>query len=720
MNRLNFSKNICRAAVATALLAPVPGLAVQIEEIVVTAQKREQSLNDVGIAVTAFTGADLKELGLSEPLDLAAQTPNLNINNTFGNSIPNVSIRGLGLNDYAVNNNPAAGVYVDEVYLVSPAMLTFQLYDVERVEVLKGPQGTLYGRNTTAGAVNFVSNKPTEEFTGSVSLDFGNFDLIAVDGVVSGKIADGLAGRIAVKTTQQREGHQDNRATGKDVGEIDRTSWRAMLSWQASDNLDLLLNVHSGRDKSDSLLLKVDNIFTPIDDAFFPGDPFDSSGRPDTFMDIESDGAALTVNWEYSDRITLTSITGYEDYSRRHVEDRDGTAFNQLDGEFLNDIEQFSQELRLTYATDELVLIAGLFYGTDEVTTRDRFDTEDFFLDGIFPFRAVGNEFTQETDSKAIYVHSEWQFNDEWRLTLGLRYTDEEKDFEDAFTFIYVDALPSNGGTELQVFAPVSNEYDVTDLSGKIGLDYSGIENTLLYASISKGFKSGNFQGQLTFLPSTLENFDEENVIAYEVGFKSQLLDRSMQLNGALFFYDYEDLQIYGPIFTVPIDPLFGITNAGDAEVMGAEIDLLWRATEQLDVRLGLGLLDTEITDPILSTIEKGSELPNSPELNFNANIKYRWNITPSLVGKVILDSSYKDDVNYDIVRQPTETKEDGYWLTNMHIGVEAENGTWSVHFWSKNITDEEYRTQVLTSTVGFGESWGIPRTYGVTLDYNW
>ena len=162
---------------------------VLIEEVLVTAQKREQNVNDVGLSVAVLSGSDIAELGLVEPLDLAAQVPNLNINNTIGNSIPNVSIRGLGLNDYAVNNNPAAGVYVDEVYLVSPAMLSFQLFDLERVEVLKGPQGTLYGRNTTAGAVNFVSRKPSEEFEGRLSAVYGNFDMVSVEGAAGGQSA---------------------------------------------------------------------------------------------------------------------------------------------------------------------------------------------------------------------------------------------------------------------------------------------------------------------------------------------------------------------------------------------------------------------------------------------------------------------------------------------------------------------------------------------------
>ena len=687
--------------------------ALQIEEIIVTAQKREQNLNDVSVAVTVFTGDDIREQRLGQPVDLAAQTPNLNINETFGNSITNVSIRGLGLNDYAVNNNPAAGIYIDEVYLVSPAMLTFQLFDMERVEVLKGPQGTLYGRNTTAGAVKFISKKPTEEFEGYLSADYGRYDHFVLEGAIGGQIAEGLTGRAAVQTSQRNDGFQLNRATGDKVGEIDRSAWRALLNWQPSADLDVFLNVHGGFDNSDTLLVKVDNALTPVDDGI--ADPFSSSAGNDTLLDNESYGASLAVNWHISEDLTLASVTGYEDYERSHDEDRDGTVLVHLDGLFLNNIEQVSQELRLTYVKDEYVLIGGVFYGRDEVSTRDNFDASALLpLLGV-PADAVGNEYNQEADSYAVFGHAELQFHEDWKFIAGLRYTEEDKEFNDAFTFL------SFGETEVQVFAPISNDYSVSNLSGKAGIDYTGFENTLLYASFSRGFKSGNFQGQLTFNPADLQAFGKELVSAYEIGAKTQLLNNSLQFNISAFFYDYEGVQIYGPIFQHELlGPLFGITNAGDAEVYGAEFDLLWRVAAGLDIRLGLGLLDTEITDSFVPNVAEGSDLPNSPGVNFNAGVKYQWNLTPGLVADIMLDTSYKDDVSYDIVNQPMETLEEGYWITNARAGISSANGRWGVHLWGRNITDEVYRTQVLTSSVGFGENYGLPATYGISVDLNW
>lgn len=710
-----------------------------LEEIVVTAQKREQYLTDVGIAVTTFTGDDVRRLKFAEPVDIAAQVPNLNMNNTFGTGIANVSIRGIGLNDYAVNNNPAAGVYIDDVYLVSPAMLNFQLFDIESIEVLKGPQGTLYGKNTTAGTVKFASRKPTEETQGFLTLDYGRYDRFFLESAAGGQLAPGFGIRIAAQTVQQGEGFQFNRTTDRDVGEVDRTSWRLVVDWQPADTVEILLNVHGGRDRSDPPLFNVNNILDPSDDAFF-GDVFSSAGGGPLRQDVKSTGASLTIDWSLSGLWSITSVTAYEDFSRFYQEDRDGSALIQLDGFFDNQIEQFSQELRATYIGDRLVLILGGFLGFDEVDTRDQFNSNDLLpLFGLGGSTGVGNYYRQETDTKALFAHTEWRLNDRFRLNAGLRYTDDQKDFSNAFTFIVTPNLTTGGGflcplrpagtpgvvdvadgIETTCFSPVASDYDVGDVSGKIGVDFTGIDGALIYASVSKGFKSGGFQGQLTFNPAALGGFDEEELYAYEIGFKTSLGDRRVQLNGAAFLYDFNDLQFYGPLFDSPFGPLFGIDNAGGAEVRGAELELVWLAGDGLDVQAGIGLLDTEITSSVLPGVAEGSVLPNSPEVNFNARINYRWDIGSSFYGDVLVAAAFKDDLSYDIVRQPPETLEDGYWLLDARLSISAVNGRWSVYLWGKNLSDERYRTQVLTSSVGFGESWGPPATYGAGVEFVW
>jgi iron complex outermembrane receptor protein len=237
---------------------------------------------------------------------------------------------------------------------------------------------------------------------------------------------------------------------------------------------------------------------------------------------------------------------------------------------------------------------------------------------------------------------------------------------------------------------------------------------------VSTGFKSGGFQGQLTFNPADLGGFQEENLLAYELGFKTSFAEQRAQLNGAVFFYDFEDLQFYGPLFDSPFGPLFGIANAGDADIKGAELDLNWLAAEDLNIKIGLGLLNTEIASSVLPGVATGSELPNSPEVNFNTSVDYQWSIGSNLAGDFLLAAAYKDSVSYDVVRQPAETLEDGYWLINARVGISGSDGNWSAYLWGKNLSDERYRTQVSTTSVGFAESWGLPRTYGIGFQYTW
>lgn len=697
------------AALHVSLSATAQTSGSQLEEIVVTAQKRAQSFGDVGIAVSVFTGEDITELGFEQLTDLSSQTPNVQIKDVVANSVPNITIRGVGLNDYAANNNPAAGIYVDDIYLVSPAMLSFSLFDLERIEILKGPQGTLFGRNTTAGTVNFISRKPGEELEGYVNLDYGRYERFLAEGAIGGPLSEALSARVAAQTIQQGDGYQTNRLTGAKVGEVDRTSARAMLRWQPNDDLSVLLNAHGGQDDSDVLLIKIDNPFTSEDDG--DTDPYRSGASVPTFMDLESKGTSLSIDWGISGAVTLTSVTGYEEFSRWHVEDRDATSLKQLDGFFGNEIEQFSQELRLTYLGNELVLIGGVFYGEDSVDTRDRFDSEDLLaLLGLAGFQSIGNEYEQDTETAAVFLHSEWSFSDDWTLTVGARYTDDQKDFKNAFTYLITD------GTEIQVFEPVSDDYDVQDVSGKIGFDYHGIEDTLVFASVSRGFKSGGFQGQLTFDPTVLQPFDDETVVAYEAGVKTRLLDNSLQLNASVFFYDYKDLQFYGGLFDSPVGVLFGITNVGDAEILGGEAELWWRPAAGLDLRLGLGLLDTEITKSVVDGVTTGSELPNAPDFTANAMIRYEWPISSGLNADVMFAANHQGDLTFDVVRNPVEAREDGYWLADARIGIGSKDDRWNIALWGRNLTDERYRTQVLFSSVGFGESYGSPRTYGVSV----
>lgn len=679
-------------------------------EIVVTAQRREQRADDVGVTINVLTGSDLKAAGTQSIVDLAAITPNVQIKNVVANSVVNVSIRGIGLNDYAANNNPAAGMYVDNVYLVSPVMLSFGLFDIDRVEILKGPQGDLYGRNTTAGAVNIISRKPSATTDIQLEAGYGSYDSWHLEGAVGGALTSTLTARLALQTVQQGSGPQTNYVTGNRIGKVDRTNGRLQLQWEPSDSFNLLLNGHKGYDRSDVSLYKADNILTTEEDPF-AGQPRVSGAGIDPHMELESSGVSLTANWSISPQVTLTSISAYEHFTRLHVEDTDGTSLSFLDSTYRNSIDQYSEELRLAYHGDGLELIGGAFYSHDKVETRDQFFASDLLpLLGLAGLDTIGNSYRQRTDAYAAFMHAEWTFAPNLTLVGGLRYTKEDKIFDQATTFLCAGGACSN------LFAPVSNDYSTSNVSGKIGLNYQAGDRTLIYGSISRGFKSGGFQGQLTFDPTVLQPFGDEKLTAYELGVKTRLFS-NFQLNAAIFDYEYSDAQIYGPLFDSPVGVLFGIANVGDVRVQGFEADARWRPANGLDVRFGIGMIDTEVTRSVVAGVAQGSVLPNSPSLTLNGRMKYEWSVSDQASADITLSGNYQSRVRFDVVRSPPEAVEGGYFLGNAEFGI-SFGDHWRAAVWVKNIFDRLYRTQALNTSVGWTSQFGPPRTAGFNLSY--
>jgi iron complex outermembrane receptor protein len=439
-----------------------------IDEIVVTAQKRSQNIQDVNIAVTAITADEIKELGLVESYQIAAQTPNLRIVNQFGSNVPTFTIRGVGLNDFNINNNSAVGIYVDEAYQVSPAMLGFQLFDMERVEVLKGPQGTLYGKNTTAGAVNYVSQKPGQSFEASVSIDYGRWDAARVEGAIGGPLSDEIAIRLAA-VGSWGGAYIDNRVESRDVGRADRYAWRFQAAYDPSDNLDIFVNIHGGKNQSDGGYYQHAGLLDPVtfgncqaalDGRYDPASCTDFNLYSDTDnnpyagdidlpnrLDDEAYGASVKLDWA-SDAFTLTSITAFEVFDRYQTEDADASPNPVLHDWWDDEIEQYSQEFRITSNDGgSPSWIGGLYFLHDEVSSDDlstcfddpalrSFNESTFGLpDGFDPVFCPANfglRLAQETDAIAAFLHTEWQLRDKWTITAAARYTNERKEFESA------------------------------------------------------------------------------------------------------------------------------------------------------------------------------------------------------------------------------------------------------------------------------------------------
>ena len=733
-----------------------------LEEVVVTAQKRAQNMQDIGIAVSAFTGDQIKELKLSQPIDLAAQTPGLDIKNAFGKTNPIFTIRGVGLNDYHSNNNPSAAVHIDEVYLGSSAFLSFQMFDIERVEVLKGPQGTLYGRNSTAGAINFIPVRPSQEFEAHIDVSYGNYNTFDIEAAVGGAITDIVSGRIAIQTTQS-DGFVTNQGTvgydgmllhpnvpamtattsNDEAGDVDAIAWRASLLFEPSEEVDFQVSVHGSREDSGGNYYGQNGVGG--DGFVFPstffedtdGDPFTVYEDAETFIDSEAYGGSIKINWEL-DFATLTSISAYEEIDR-HILDGDGLPLHFFVQDYKDDLWQFTQEIRLTSNNaGKWNWIIGAFYSEDEIDFSKSLDSPALF------FSNLTTAYTQKGDSWAIFGNTEWQITDQFKILGGLRYTEETKTYNGGT----IDHNPWNASCTVQgfgnclsgfdttitvgvngplTFVDTAEKYDTTDLSGKIGLNWTPKDNLLLYASISKGFKSGGFDGSTVFSASDVTPFNEEILWAYEIGMKTTLLNETLRLNASAFYYDFKDMQAEALV------PLGGgisssiRTNAGDVEIMGMEYDIYWRPIAGLDLKVGIAALDSEIKkwksiDPVERAFFEGLKAPDAPELTFNGLVRYEWSLTNGMVMAAMTDFNYSDGSFKEIENIET-LKIDDYWVWNARLSLSSADNAWTVALWAKNLADEKYVTNTVEDYDNGNsrfEWYGAPRTYGVSVNYSW
>lgn len=741
-----------------------------IEEVVVTAQKREQNLQDVGIAVSAFTGENLKALGAQSLSDVPNFTPNVELFDEYGSGQPTWVIRGVGLQDFNANNTPAAAIYIDDIYMTSNAMGGLGLFDIERLEVLKGPQGALYGRNTSGGAVRVMSTRPsTEAVDGYLSGTYGRWDEVVVEGAGNLPLSESAALRLAGRWNQSSDAWQESLSADESYGEKDTWAARAQLLVELSEDTELLVKVHGARDNSETVMGRSVGLYDPAtgdfcdallsgrrDDnncvnlatltSFFFGDlsaPLPSVQSDDgahtlsdpvNQLNNKAFGASAALTFDF-DAFTLTSITGFEDFEFSQTFDYDGGQ-----GEFghqsaRSDIEAWSHELRLVSNGDgDIDWLLGLEYAEDKFS-----ENRDFLLgDNLLVMMDSGLgaaaklQFDQDTESLALYGQVDWQFAETWRLTLGARYTDEEKSYRDgSFNALLF------GMEELGMVPLVENlnvDFDMQVWSGKVGLDWTPAEDLLVYASISRGFKAGGFYGGF---PNdglaSVEPYDEETVWAYEVGFKSEWLNNTLRLNGAVFFYDYTDVQGFQTRFSsLSQTVVTSLGNQGDAEHQGAELELLWLPSERLTIQAGVSVLDAEINDSdAVSTNLLGESVSleglgraYSPDLSYSVMARYEHPMAENLSAVFQADYSYRDDFSGDALSVPEEAlygEQEGYGLLNARVALGAQDGQWEVALWGKNLADEEYVANVTTDDLGsYMDIYGRPRSYGVDLTYRW
>ncbi|MEM1153380.1 MAG: TonB-dependent receptor, partial [Pseudomonadota bacterium] len=473
-----FQTAVLPGAVAAAIALPSGAVVAQpamLEEVIVMAQKREQSLQDVGIAITAFSGEQLDSLGINSSTELSNITPNLNIVSPGGDGgVVAIFIRGIGLNDFSLNNTGPVGFYVDEVFAGSSNAQITTIFDTERVEVLKGPQGTLFGRNTTGGALNFISKKPEDQFGAEARVSYGNFDYYRLDGVVTGPMSDNVNGRLAL-VGYGTDGYIKNLSTG-DTVERQNLAGRALFDYQPTDTLSFLLNLNASRNDSDSELYG-----TTADPDFYEGFHGDLPYK----IKVDTYGGSLKASYDVTDTIGFTSITAYDNLDKDQNEDADMTPLQLVEISYQVESDLFTQELRLNGDTDNTHWIAGLYYLYEDMQFGYVSNLTDLGL-GMSP-----SSNKQELQTAAAFGQIEYDFNERWALTAGARYTYIDIDFALDASFPILGVLG---------FQDENNfEDSQTDgqWSGKIGLDYTPTNDHLFYASIAKGFKGGGFNGGL-------------------------------------------------------------------------------------------------------------------------------------------------------------------------------------------------------------------------------
>lgn len=731
-----------------------------MEEIVVTAQKREERLQEVPVSVTAFSGEAIEALGFRQSVDVTAQTPNFSVGYPNGDTgVPAPFIRGVGLNDFGVLNQGPIAAYMDETYISSNAAQIFQLLDVERVEVLRGPQGTLYGRNATGGAVNFVSRKPTQEWDGFVRAGAGSWGLTKFEAAGGGPLGDNTAFRAAVVKTDS-DGWMKNRFTGNDQQGIDELAWRVLLETQPTESLNLLFNVRGGKTESDAVQYRhlgvwdsggnmcsnaairagqcVDIFgyseeapYTTLTGIDVPAVPDYDEGNYDfeAKNDTEFWGVSLTVDWTVGEYV-LTSITSFDDVDDFRPEETDDGPNDILTGELAVEQETFSQEFRLSWGDDDWSWLVGAYYLHDEATDNTAFDilrafrpftigddvncsappgNPDGFCPEQFVFKTKSGT-DQEITSYAIYADTSIQLTDVLKLSVGLRYTDEE--IEHDSYFFYDEPL---SGFPVQPGFPAKAKNDFSNVTGRAVLDAKLNDKLLLYGGITTGFKAGGIQST----SDGISPYDEEKLVSYEVGFKSTFANDRVRLNGAAFYYDYSDLQVFAFVIVDGIG-FSTISNAADAEIYGAEFELQWLPVDQLFFNLGMGLLSTEYEDFVIPSGDfSGNDITMSPELTFNGLIQY--DIPMGDRGTVTLqtDFNYQDEVFFDALNNPL-LGEDDYWLWNARVSWTSADERWEVAAFGRNLGDEEYMVYAFDlSFFGFNEEMlGTPRSYGLEVTF--
>tara|TARA_B100000963_G_scaffold64138_1_gene52099 strand:- start:4135 stop:6447 length:2313 start_codon:yes stop_codon:yes gene_type:complete len=726
-----------------------------IEEIIVTARKKEESIQDVPMAVTAIT-EQLRESSVRRIEDIQAFAPNLYINRTPGiASGAAITIRGVASLESDKSYEPSIGVVMDGMFLGTSSGVLLDNFDIERIEVLRGPQGTLFGKNTTGGILNVIRTPVSlDEFGVDVSVTLGDFGRQDLKTVVQVPIIEDQLGVKVFAASIEHDGHVYNSYLDRMAGGDDKLNYGFALLWEPNDQLSFKLHHEIMEDKSEQGVYVNRNVvgelactitqigFDPNNgcekDAIDGPDLVESDGS--NFSDNEYESTIVTVNYD-TENFLYTYIYGYRDMDEQNMQDFDGSAARALRMNYFNDWEQTSHEFRVTSQfSDKFQFIAGVYdWEVDYSQNWDVYDLfyqlsrlgvgewglgdtltgygRDQYITGLpwGPGLASNNGQTQKTESIAVFFSADWYITDLWTITAGFRWTEEEKDF-----------LGGNKGVGYYpgkeprppLYSPVPYQGKWDETTPKIGVRYQPNDDLMVYANYSEGFKSGGFFGrQANF--NIYAGYEPEYVKNYELGWKSTLQDGRMILNGAIFKSEYDDKQ---ESILIPVDLTNVATvvrNAASMEMTGIELELMYQVTEAWDLMVTYGYLEAEYKDYLADlngdnviTDNSGLIPRNTPENTFGITTSYTTQIgNGELKGRV--SYRFRDEMNSDSSNNP---KGDLDSIENVNATISYSFSNYSITAWGRNLTDErEQRWSTIGGITSRGW-WNEPQTLGITF----
>ena len=751
-NNINNANNFKKKSIALLIAASLGssgGLMAQEEQttgndqadeqkdrtIIITARKTEENIQSVPVSVTAVTSDMIFESGISNIADVQFHTPNSTLQvSRATNTTLTAYIRGVGQQDPLWGFEPGVGIYIDDVYIARPQGAVMDILDIERVEVLRGPQGTLYGKNTIGGAVKYVTKEMSGDSEFSINATVGSFNQRDAKFTFQVPIIEDKLYFGTAYASLQRDGFGNFINTGDENYNKDLTAVRATLEFRPTDSLFFRLAHDSTDDDSNARggyrltpsLVTSQQVYDSV---------YDSDSSLPTFNNVETSGHSLTVNYDINDDMSLKYVWADREGDTYTNIDFDATSVNTFDVPAVYDDEQTSHELQLSFSGDGWHGVLG--YYNYEGMACGAFDVI-LGLAGI----TLENGGCVETQSQSVYGQTNFELNDKWSMTLGGRYTKDEKT-ADVYRHVFSGSVfPNDDATPIAVQSDFQGEEDWGEFSPRVGIEYQADDNLMYYVSYAKGFKSGGFdmRANESVNPLANEPFDPETVATYEFGMKSDWLNGDLRLNGAVFFTDYQDMQVTVQRAVGQNDFASQVVNAGEAEIKGFELESIAYINDDFTLSFGIGYIDAEFVrvdffDPNQGQVIDVSDqwvISNTPELSANLNATYNMETS---IGDISFTGNLAHRSETNIFEVPSVLDMGSYNIVNFSVNWYHPEGRWKAGLHIKNALDEEYRVAGYNFAATFDDQgnliapglggedtvtgfYGDPRTIAFTIGY--